>query len=323
MFSTPTVAGDLLHLGSCIGVFYALQLDSGTVRWRYNVSADSVTRQFHGDPLIFDSLIVIGTDAPADRRGYLFAFERATGKPRWSLEAGRGVTSDIVRRGSRGYAVSLDDELLCFELETGRVLWRFATGAINEGTRSSSPVLAGDRVFFVGLDWTVYALDADSGHVTWKRSLGARAATWPAIAGGTLVFAAEDGRLYRLEAESGAEVGRTPLGGGPYNGPIVPAGDSLLVLLGPGAVTCFDLRADRVRWSMAAAREWSSSRPYLWHSDVLAGTEDGKLHALGLSDGAVRWIHHLPGMIRGIGAAGDTLYVGTFKGRVYALRVTP
>lgn len=309
-------------MGSCVGVFYTLERESGRVRWRHDVSGDSVARQFHGDALLTDDLVVIGTDADSGRTGLLFAFERATGAPRWTLAAGRGVASDIARHGGRGYAVSLEDELLCFDLASGRVLWRFATGAVDEERRMpGAPALAGDRVCFVGLDGVAYALDADSGRVVWKRDLGAAAATWPVVVGGTLAFVARDDALYRLDSASGAVVSRVPLPGGPYHRPAAIAEDSLLVLLGPHSVACVAWPTGRVRWRKAALREWSSSRPYLWRGAVLAGSEDGELRALELADGATRWSHRLPGMIRGIGAADSVLYVGTFQGRVHALKV--
>jgi outer membrane protein assembly factor BamB len=322
VFSTPAVAGDLVHIGACNGTIYALGRDGGDVRWRHHVGPDAATRQFHGDPLLTEALIVIGSDAPHGHPGHLVALDRTTGRQRWAIEAGRGVTSDVVQRGDLGYAVSLDDELMCFDLATGRLRWRFATGARTEGVRTSSPVVVSDRVYFVGLDWTAYALDADSGRVLWSRSLESPATTTPALAGRALFFATEDGRLHRLDPVSGA-MSSSPLEGGPFSGPVMPAGDSLLVLLGPGSVTAYDVAAGRIRWTRSAARNWTSSRPYRWHGNVLVGTEDGELLALDLADGAVRWTYRIPGMIRGIGTTDSALFVGTFSGRVHALRLAP
>ena len=92
----------------------------------------------------------------------------------------------------------------------------------------------------------------------------------------------------------------------------------MLLLLGPKTLTAFDLQQDRIRWSHRATQEWTSSRPYVWRDMVLAG-DRGRLIAYGLADGATRWAHTLQGMVRGIGTCGDTLYVGTLRGQVYAL----
>ena len=106
--------------------------------------------------------------------------------------------------------------------------------------------------------------------------------------------------------------------GGPYGGPIVNVGDSLLLLLGTRSLTAYDLTRDRVRWSRSDTREWTSSRPYVWRDMALVG-DKGRLVACALADGAKRWTHALPGVVRGVGTYGDTLYVGMLAGQLHAL----
>jgi outer membrane protein assembly factor BamB len=110
VFSSPTVVGKLLFVGSCSGNFYALNRDTGGVRWSYNIKQDGDQTSFHGDPLVAGDLILIGTDA--GRQGHVYAFERTTGKVRWKYRVPSGVAddvgvaSDIVRRGKYVYAVA-------------------------------------------------------------------------------------------------------------------------------------------------------------------------------------------------------------------------
>src|SRR5512132_1411420 len=66
---------------------------------------------------------------------------------------------------------------------------------------------------------------------------------------------------------------------------------------------------------MPTATEWTSSRPYVWRDLVLAG---GGWTSLGSVTEYCNG-HGLERMVRGIGAGGDTLYVGTLRGEVYAL----
>ena len=54
---------------------------------------------------------------------------------------------------------------------------------------------------------------------------------------------------------------------------------------------------------------------------VLIGTDGGELQAINLADGSVAWTHLLEGSIKGLGQLGDVIYVGTFQGRIYALRM--
>src|SRR5713226_3709202 len=101
----------------------ALDNKAGQVKWSYDIRKDGEQSQFHGDPLITDELVVIGTDG---KIGHVYAFERATGAVRWKYRVNeRGVASDVVRLGHYVYAVTLGDELICLDLESGRAKWSF------------------------------------------------------------------------------------------------------------------------------------------------------------------------------------------------------
>jgi hypothetical protein len=80
-----------------------------------------------------------------------------------------------------------------------------------------------------------------------------------------------------------------------------------------------DLTLEGVRWRREAPGGWSSARTYLWHGNVLAGSEHGKLAAFA-PDGSEEWSDTVGGVIRGIGVTDDVLYVGTLKGTLYAYR---
>ena len=72
------------------------------------------------------------------------------------------------------------------------------------------------------------------------------------------------------------------------------------------------------RWIQKASVSWSSARPYIWNDLFLAGNDQGELFAFRVADGVAVWSETFEGVIRGIGSAEDTLYVGTLKGLVYA-----
>jgi len=85
----PTVAGDVLLIGSCAGTFYAFDKRSGKVRWSYDIHQDGNQTSFHGNPLITDQLVLIGTDngCASGGIGHVYAFDRATGAVRWKYRA--------------------------------------------------------------------------------------------------------------------------------------------------------------------------------------------------------------------------------------------
>lgn len=319
MFSTPAVVGDVVCIGSCAGVFYALDRATGQPRGQHDVfSADSVHRQFHGDALLDDGLLLIATDTGEGNTAYVFAFEPRTAAVRWRLPMGSGVMGDIARWKDRRYAATVMDELVCFDAESGARRWSYQPKAAVYDYRTSTPIVVGDRVFYADRDGTVGAFQAGTGRRLWCSPQISPLTTWLVYADSSLIFMRGEDALIRLDPATGRERKRTLVAGGPYTGATALVGDSLLLLLGSKTLTAFDLQQDRIRWSHSATQEWTSSRPYIWRDMVLTG-EEGQLVAFRLGDGAVRWTHNLEGTVRGIGVHGDTLYVGTLKGYVHAL----
>ena len=156
------------------------------MRWSYDTVQDGQAVQFHSDPLVVEDLIVTGSDL-AGGAAHLYAFDRATGKPRWKREMGGGAAADILRIGPNVCALSFQDDLFCLDWKTGELVWMSETGHPNgEFLFGSAPATAEGRIFFGGLDGTVSALDASSGQVLWKRELGGRISTSVVLAGGNL-----------------------------------------------------------------------------------------------------------------------------------------
>jgi len=309
--------GDLLIVSSCNGMIRALDKRSGQVRWSYDVRKDGDQTEFHGDPLVAEDLIVIGTDG---NMGHVYAFDRSTGAVQWKYRVEwRGVASDIVRAGNSIYAVTLDDALICLDLQSGKAKWTFRSGAPPKLFYwNSSPAVTADRVYFGGLDGIVYALDARSGKLIWRSDLGARITTSVASQGQGIYVGTAKRHLYRLDPGSGRVLADFAAEAEP-RWRLILARESLLVFLGSQSLASLDLSLDKIRWSAKASKDWTSARPYVWRGTVLAGN-GGELVAFRASDGTREWSHQLSETIRGIGVSDDVLYVGTLKGPVLAVR---
>ena len=104
MFSTPTVVGDVMFIGSCAGNFYAVNKTTGQLQWSYDIRRDGNQQSFHGDPLVTNDLILIGTDKSCDPNGvgHVYAFERDSGKVRWKYRS-TSVPTDIIQINSSVY----------------------------------------------------------------------------------------------------------------------------------------------------------------------------------------------------------------------------
>ena len=324
MFSTPTVAGDSLFIGSCAGTFYALNKATGQVRWSYDVRKDGNQTSFHGDPLLTDDLILIGTDyscAP-DGIGHVYAFERNSGKVRWKYRS-TSVPTDIVQLGSNVYFGSFQDKWSSVSLQTGGLNWNFSTGATNQDCAAiKSPVADDNRLFFAGLDGAIYSLDAATGRVIWKRKFAAAPSTSLALRDKTLYVGTTDQRIYRLSAETGAIAAELAVEALPV-GRLAFAADSLFIFLEnrserAGYIISVDSKLAGVRWKQKSSPDWASERPHLWQGYVVAGNCRGEVAAFRASDGEPQWKLNVKGCVRSVGSSVDRLFAGVQEGTVYA-----
>jgi eukaryotic-like serine/threonine-protein kinase len=330
VFSSPTVAGDLLFIGSCSGNFYALDKNTGQARWVYNIRQDGDQTSFHDDPLIAGDSVIIGTDAGS--QGHLYAFDRSTGKVRWKYlvrtadAEDYGVVSDSVSDGNSVYAVAKGDDLVCLDLATGQVRWHFASNFDrHDNAWENSPALDGKMIIFAGHDGVVYALEAHSGTLIWKTNLHAPVLTSPVIVGSS-IYTGTSGQLYRLRSADGRIQGSYSIPVKPWRN--VTLSRSRLFLISSdkfydgvtSGIVSVDLGSDRIEWRKTFSGKASLGTvwPYVWQGEVLA-SDSGHLYAYRESDGSLAWSHDFPGhLVRGIGVTNDILYLGTMDGMIYA-----
>jgi outer membrane protein assembly factor BamB len=318
--------GETVVLGSCNGLIHGVDKTTGKARWTYDARHDGGRPEFHGAPLVAGDVVVLSSD---DRRqdglGHVYAIEASSGLVRWKTRIGRGSMTDVVRLEARLYAVTLDDVLVALDLANGRELWSFRGAPPLDPeflNVLATPAVTTDRLFFGGADGVIYALSAGSGAVLWKSEIGSLIVTPLVLVSDTLCFGTRDGRLLLADLSHGKPKAEIRLGQIPFGPPTI-AGKYILLYSAEGdsgVLNAFDMSLAACRWSRRAPRGWSSPRPYVWRGSVLAGSEAGELAALAIEDGAAVWTRHLEGVIRGIGYDGDLLFVGTFKGIVFAVR---
>ena len=324
MFSTPTVVGDVMFIGSCAGNFYAINKGTGQVQWSYDIRKDGKQQSFHGDPLVTNDLILIGTDRSCDPDGvgHVYAFERGSGKVRWKYGS-TSVPTDIVQIGSNVFFGSFQDQWSSVDLRTGNLNWNFSTGATNpDCNMPKAPVTDGTRLFIAGLDGVVYSLDALSGRVTWKRKLPAAASTGLALKDKAIYIGTIDQRIYRVNADTGAVISELAVEAKPV-GRLAFDNDSLYMFLENaservGYIISVDSTLAKIRWKQRSSPDWASERPHLWKEFVVAGNCRGEMAAFRVTDGAPQWNLSLKGCIRSIGSSGNMLFAGVQEGTIYA-----
>ena len=247
---SPTVSGDLVYLVAGDDEAWALDTDTGRVKWRLGAAPDINN--------------VLGGPAPALSEKYaVFAFGagelqgalRKGGLRLWDAQvAGRraglsqslvaDVTGDPLIVGDRVYVGTHSGRLVALKLGNGERLWTVGEGPL-------SPVWpAGGSLFLISDKNELIRLNAEDGTQVWRQKLPffvkerprrkaeIHAHHGPVIAGGQLVVASNDGLIRFFDPASGALIRTVEVPGGATTNPVV-AGRTLYVVSTKGQLHAF------------------------------------------------------------------------------------
>ncbi len=166
--------------------------------------------------------------------------------------------------------------------------------------------------------------------LAWRFRTGGKVRSTPAVSKGLAVFGSEDGFAYAVNLETGGEVWKVRMGGDVSSSPAI-VGETVVISGADGMVRALGLRDGRSVWSLptgAAVPFQGDPRGFdLFHSSptiadrtVFVGGGDGKLYAIDLASGNLRWSHPTGHRVRSTPAvAGGRVYVGSFDGSLYCL----
>ncbi len=318
MFVRPAVADGVAYFGSCAGVYYAIDVASGAVRWQYDFSREVGQTSFHGNALITDQLVITPAEPP-----YTRAFDRRTGRTVWQRSGEWALTlTDVVRSGQLVVGRNEDGELIALTADSGAPVWRAPHQARpHRLDLAESPAAVGTDVIYSATDSAVYRVAGATGQPSWRTEIGCDVTTSAAVEGDDIYVGCSDGTLFRLRAGNGAELGRMPLGQ-QLEGRLLVLADRVVVPGGRRWIGAVARDLDRLIWERRDLPPLSVVQPMQWGQYVLTGAR-GQLVALRLSSGQTAWVASLEGSVRGLGVASDVLLVGTVEGTVYALRGLP
>ncbi len=232
--SSPALSGDTLYIGGTDGRLYALNAETGSIRWQKEVGgfitsspaigADGSLyfgagdRKLHalspvnGDErwaFLIDSPEGVIESSPAigpDGTIYVGAYDRnlyavrPDGTERWRFQTGGQIFSSPAVGADGTIYVGSDDQRMYAISPEGQKKWDYLTN----GPIQSSPALGADGTIFFASDVTFYALRPD-GTEAWKNPYGSTTQSTAAVrADGTIIFGADDGKVRALNPADGS-----------------------------------------------------------------------------------------------------------------------
>jgi outer membrane protein assembly factor BamB len=188
--SSPVVADGQVYAGSRDGKVYALDAQTGAVRWSF-----ATGEKVRATPAVANGTVYVGS---WDKNFY--ALDAQTGQPRWSADLQGQVQTTALVADGRVYVASRKAAVFGLDEQTGEKLWEYSYGG-NMWVESSPWLESG--VVYIGSSGSkmVMGLDAATGEV-YTALLFTKTFNWsrPAISNGTLFYG---GASYTQEGYTG------------------------------------------------------------------------------------------------------------------------
>lgn len=248
----PTYYDGLVYLVAGDRTAWALEADSGRIRWQIDTAADLNNIAGGPAPVVTDQYAVFsfgnGELQGTFRQGGLRLWNATLAGRRDGVARGNidDITGDPVAYGGTLYAGNSSGDFVALGLANGVREWSAEMGA--NGPAWVTP----DSVYVVTDRNELVRLDSATGDRLWqselpgyvdrrrpqKRRDRAFVNHGPVLAGGRLIVASSDGMMRHFAPEDGRLLGTTPVNGGATTQPIVVDG-TLYVVTGRGELAAF------------------------------------------------------------------------------------
>lgn len=284
--ATPIIAQGMVFLGGAEGVFYALDLKDGTVRWK----AEGYPG-FAAPAGYWNNRVYVG-----DLDGRFHCLQAGDGQRLWQIETGAEIDGGpgFVSLPSKKTGVivgSQDSYLYCIEAATGELIWKVSG---QDQIRCTPPVING-RTFVAGCDGKLHVLSVEDGRELAAVDLGGPTGSTPALIESWAYVGTENGVFYGIDWEKAQVI---------WKFEDAKAGDSFrasaavnerYVVVGSRdrKVHCFDRLTGEHRWEFAT-RRYVDASPVIVRKDaqqnpdddlVIAASLDGHLYGLRIGHG--------------------------------------
>lgn len=265
VLAAPLRAGDTVIARTVDGRLHALDVRTGTSRWRFSQDVPALSLRGISTPLVTGETVVSGF-----ANGKVVAVSLADGSQRWEavtavargrneLERMVDVDAHLSVRGDLLFAASYHGHLVALSLANGQMLW---SRDISSWTGTAA---ADDAVYVTDEKGDLWAIAGRNGATLWKQTaLHARRLSVPVVQGDYLVIGDYDGYLHWIARDDGRIAARVRVEDWDYYWPLpsdepennyreertllatpVVAGDTVYAMDKRGVLAVFQVRPNR------------------------------------------------------------------------------
>jgi outer membrane protein assembly factor BamB len=256
----------------------AFEISTGKQVWNYDPNVPEEDEETFGGGLAYEG----GRVFMSTGFGKIIALRADNGAELWRRNLPGPSRSSPTVGGGRVFAVTIDNQTVAFNEESGKKLWTHSGISESAGLLGGgSPALVGNTVISPYSSGELVALRVTNGRVVWSDSLVAVRRTdtlstvahirgHPVVDRGVVYAISHSGRLVAIDLRTGARVWDRSIGGSET--PWV-AGNFIYVLSNQGDLYCLTRLGGRVRWVQSLPKyedPEDKDGPIKWFGPVLA-----------------------------------------------------
>ncbi|MBE90354.1 MAG: pyrrolo-quinoline quinone [Rhodospirillaceae bacterium] len=253
LLASPIIVGDRIFVVDANFVVTAINAGSGERLWRFRPKVPDEDDEAFGGGLAFDD----GRVFLSTGFGRAYAISASTGKLIWEKKLAGPMRAPPAVSNGRVYFITIDNQLIAMNTNSGRRLWSHAGLAESAGLLGgSAPAIDGTTVVVPYSSGEVFAMRVENGRVVWSEALSpvrradalstlAHVRGSPVIDRGVVFAVSHSGRLVAIDRRNGARIWERGIGG--VETPWI-AGNFLYVLSNESEIYCLTRRGGRIRW---------------------------------------------------------------------------
>jgi len=312
---TAAIVEGTVYIGSMDQSLYAIELNSGKVKWRYTSDKDKGIKvgPIKTAVSVRDGFVYVG-----DCDGTFHCVNAATGARVWTYETNAEVTSAASFAGQNVLFGADDETMYCLD-RNGKERWKFK---VPGGPVLGTPAIVGDRTFAAGCDSSLHVIDTSAGkEIGSPVNLGGQVGASVAVVKDSLYVGTMSNQFLAIDWKKGEIAWSFTAENHPQAFYSSAAVTEKLVVVGSRdkRVHAFERKTGKEIWSYLAHKNVDSS-PVIVDRRVTVGSLDGNLYVLDLANGTeLQKLKLGSGISASPAVAENRLVIGTQDGFVYCL----
>ncbi len=284
----PVVSGDTVFVA--VGArMYALDIASGTQKWRYP-AADPLPANFRRGAVLTGTTLIGAADNKT-----IYAVNTENGTLRWQYSAIDAITSEIMTDGKVAVFQLGDNSFSAVDVETGKQAW--ASPLVIADGVMGFPIVFRDKLIICTQAYHMLGIDLDSKRTSWNTGFTELAPdVKPAIFGDLLVVNSGD-YIIAVNGNGGGARWQRNAGEPLSSSPAVSA-EGVFAVTRDGKALSFDSTGKRMMKTGLDLESTLAAAPTALGRYALVPTLNGSLNLIDFKAGSVIWnyiIRPLPG----------------------------